>query len=342
MGISVQKSHQLKSIAILMMLCLHLFNRDFKDLFQPLIFIGSQPLSYYISLFSDACVPIFAFVSGYGLYYSFQNNKNIYFYKNVNRAKKLYLRYWIVLLLFAVILGWLLGKDGYPGNFLKFFVNFTGLRGSYNGAWWFFTIYIFFVFTSKFWFRILDKINPYIYLSLLFVLYVVAFYFRVYNNEIFKNPLLHYIHAQAALYFCTLFQFLLGSFALKYQWHKKVSKFFNKIKWPNLFAIIGIITLIVFHGLIPNFIIAPFTALGFIFLFLQMELGKTVEKMLNFFTVHSTNLWLIHMFIYSTFFKKLIYAPQNPMLIFVWLILWCVLASYIVNTIYSRSQKIVL
>ena len=78
MQISIQKSNQLKSIAILMMLCLHLFNTDYKGLFQPLIFIGDQPLSYYISLFSDACVPIFAFVSGYGLYYSYVNKKDLY------------------------------------------------------------------------------------------------------------------------------------------------------------------------------------------------------------------------------------------------------------------------
>jgi surface polysaccharide O-acyltransferase-like enzyme len=68
MEISIQKTNQLKSVAILMMLCLHLFNQDYHGLFQPLLFVGSQPLSYYVSLFCDACVPIFAFVSGYGLF----------------------------------------------------------------------------------------------------------------------------------------------------------------------------------------------------------------------------------------------------------------------------------
>ena len=54
MPITLQKSNQLKSIAILMMLFLHLFNRDYTGLFQPLLFVGNQPLSYYISLFCDA------------------------------------------------------------------------------------------------------------------------------------------------------------------------------------------------------------------------------------------------------------------------------------------------
>ncbi len=69
--ISIKQSNQLKAIAILMMVFLHLFNRGYEGLFEPVIFIGTRPLSFYISLFCDACVPIFAFVSGYGLYYKF-------------------------------------------------------------------------------------------------------------------------------------------------------------------------------------------------------------------------------------------------------------------------------
>lgn len=68
--ISIDKSHELKSIAALMMLCLHLFNNlNYDNLFTPLIFIRSKPLIYYTSLFCDACIPIFAFTTGYALYY---------------------------------------------------------------------------------------------------------------------------------------------------------------------------------------------------------------------------------------------------------------------------------
>lgn len=99
MPITIQKSNQLKSIAILMMLFLHLFNRDYTGLFQPLLFVGNQPLSYYISLFCDACVPIFAFVSGYGLYYKFKAADRSYRNENILRLKKLYMNYWIILVI---------------------------------------------------------------------------------------------------------------------------------------------------------------------------------------------------------------------------------------------------
>lgn len=342
MQITLQKSNQLKSIAILMMLGLHLFNQDYKGLFTPLLFIGPQPLSYYISLFCDACVPIFAFVSGYGLYASYRNKPTEYLRKNTLRTKKLYVRYWIILLLFVCILGYLLAKEGYPGNWQTFILNFTGIKISYNGAWWYFTIYILFIFTSRFWFRLLEKVNPYFYLGLLFLIYLLAFYFRIYRPTIFANPILQWIHTEGALYFCTLFQFLLGAFALKFNWHQKASVLFMKFKYRNAIAILGIILLMILHGLVPNFIIVPFTALGFIFLFLQLNLGRILDKGLDYFNPHSTNLWLVHMFFYLIYFKEIIYAPQYPVFIFGWLVLWCLIASYLVNIIFNKVEKALL
>lgn len=324
-----------------MMLCLHLFNRDYHGLFEPLVFIGKQPVSYYISLFSDACVPIFAFVSGYGLYFSYLNNKEPYLHKNKERTKKLYVRYWIILVLFAVFLGWLLNKEGYPGSWQKFVLNLTGVQTSYNGAWWFFSTYILFIFTSRFWFKLLDRANPYLYLAGLLFIYLIAFYFRIYKSNLFGNFFLDWFHTHSALYFCTLFQFMMGAFTLKYQWHAKVSDLFAKIKYRNLLAISGIVLLIIFHGIVPNFIISPFTALGFVFLFLQMNFGKRVENGLDFFTPHATNLWLIHMFFYLIYFKEIIYAPQNPTLIFIWLVLGCVVTSYLINAIYNKVYYVI-
>ncbi len=342
MSVTIQKTNQLKSIAILMMLGLHLFNRDYTGLFQPLIFIGNQPLSYYVSLFCDACVPIFAFVSGYGLYYSYQNDEKSFTKKNIVRSKKLYLRYWIILVLFVVLLGMLLNKEGYPGSWKRFFLNFTAIDPNYNGAWWYFTTYVAFIFTCKFWFRLIDKLSPYFYISTLFLVYVIAFYFRIYQTNIFENSFLQWLHTQTALYFCTLFQFMLGAFTLKYHWHSRVSNVFDKIKYVNIVSIVGIALLIVFHGLVPNFIVAPLTALGFIFLFLQLRLFSVIDKGLDFFSAHSTNLWLIHMFFYMIYFEEIIYAPQYPFVIFIWLVLWCLIASYIVNLIYNKSEKAIL
>ena len=341
MKISLQKSKQLQAIAILMMLCLHLFNRDYHGLFRPLIFIGKQPLSYYISLFCDACVPIFAFVSGYGLYFKFVNSRKTYRIDNLKRLKKLYINYWIILILFAVLLGWVLGKEGYPGGFQKFLLNFLGLNNSYNGAWWFFTIYLFFVLTSGFWFLLLDKLNPYLFLCILGILYIVAFYFRVYNKTgIFSHDLI-WFHKQLALYFCTLFQFMLGAFALKYDWNRLASKVFARIHYKNAAALLFIILLIIFHSIVPNFIIAPITGLVFILLFLQLNIGEAGNRILDYFTPHYTNLWLIHMFLYMIYFHHFVYGFRYVPLIFLVLIILCLMCSYIVNFLNKKVQNLI-
>lgn len=334
MSISIQKTNQLKSIAILMMLFLHLFNRDYNNLFTPLIFLGEQPLTYYLSLFSDACVPIFAFVSGYGLYYSYSSSSEDYFNKNLVRTKKLYKRYWIIITIFVLTIGSLLQVDGYPGSLSKLLLNITGLNPTYNGAWWFFTTYILFIFTSHFWFKLLDKLNGYILFFILLAIYIVSFYFRVYQNNLFDYALFNWIHKQSALYFCTLFQFMMGAFALKYNWHELTTNLFRNLNYRNFLILLGISFLIFFHGLVPNFIIAPFTGIIFILLFLQLRLPLSTNHFLDFFTPHATNLWLVHMFFYSIYFHSFIYSVQYPVLIFSLLVICCVASSYLINFIY--------
>ena len=240
----------------------------------------------------------------------------------------------------------MLGKEGYPGSLWKFFLNLTAVNVSYNGAWWYFTIYILFLLTSTFWFRILANLNPLIYFGILLIIYFVAFYFRIYKPNIFESSFLNWIQTQSSLYFCTLFQFMAGAFASKYNWNNKVCTALlyltsNKI-FTSTLSIIGIIILVIIHGIIPNSVIAPFTGIGFIFLFLQLNLSDLINKILDYFNPHSTNLWLIHMFFYMIYFKELIYAPQYPLLIFGWLVFLCLISSYFINFIYNKIEKLLL
>lgn len=332
MEISLKQSNQLKSIAILMMLCLHLFNRDYKGVFQPLLFFEKQPLSYYISLFCDACVPIFAFVSGYGLYFKYQKSQHNYCRDNIVRLKKLYINYWIIILIFVLGIGMLVLKSpGYPWSWEKLFLNLTAIKTTYNGAWWFLTIYVLFVLTSEFWFWLLEKLNPYLYLLALGIIYLFAFYFRVKKPDLFSIPVLNDMQMQMSKFFMTLFQFMLGAFALRFKWNTKITKIFTKIKYKNTVSVLGIVVLIVIHALIPNFIIAPITGLAFIFFFCQLQLPKIIQKSIDFFTPHATNMWLVHMFFYLIFFPKLIYSFQYPIIIFFVLVLLCVISSYTIN-----------
>lgn len=342
MEISKQKSNQLKAISILMMLYLHLFNKPYQGLFEPLLFIGTQPLSYYISLFCDACVPIFCFLSGYGLYYKYQKEASIYNQGNCKRILKLYINYWIIVVLFVVGLGLLLSKEGYPGNFLKFLFNFTALHNSYNGAWWFFFTYILLVFTSNFTFKwVLSYSSLTIFISgILF--YVLAFYSRVYiyKPNVSDVEILKWMLRQISLYGTSFFPFIVGAIALKEQWNTKLTKWFEQVKYKNWLILTGILMLVIIHALIPNFIIAPFTGIPFILLFTQLKLSTVLTKVLDYLAQHATNMWLIHMFFYMIYFKFFIYSAKYVFVIFLLLVICCTVSSIVINKINRIVLKI--
>lgn len=337
--ISIQKSNHLKSIAILLMLFLHLFNRDYLGLYSPLVFVGSKPLVFYIAAFCDICVPVFAFVSGYGLYFKYKKEPSIYWYQNIQRLKRLYLNYWIVLVIFAVIVGYILGVPGYPGILSKFIFNVLALDPSYNGAWWFLTTYIFFVLTSKVWFRILNRYNPYLLFILFGIFYVVAFYFRSYYNFSLENVVAKWTAYQLINYFFTLFQFMLGAFALKYSWNEKVMSAVHNFKYKKLFLISAFLLIFLIHSLIINYFIAPFISTVFIFIFLQIAPPKSIGIALDFLTPHSTNLWLVHMFIFLIFFEKFVYSFMFAPIIFLVLVIICLFSSFLINLIYNQVLK---
>lgn len=102
---------------------------------------------------------------------------------------------------------------------------------------------------------------------------------------------------------------------------------------------IGMVLLVIFHAFFTNFIIAPFTALGFIFLFTQLKLPLFMHKTLDFLSPHSTNLWLIHMFFYLIYFSNFIYSFKYPILIYLVLVILCVLSSYVVNYLLQITRR---
>tara|TARA_B110000211_G_scaffold199066_1_gene229278 strand:- start:207 stop:1241 length:1035 start_codon:yes stop_codon:yes gene_type:complete len=340
MEITKNQSKILQTMATLMMLFLHLFNREHIGLFTPLIYVGSQPLSYYLSLFCDCCVPIFCFVSGYGLYHTYNKNETPYTKNNLRRILKLYINYWLILFIFAICLGFLLNKHGYPGDWMTLFLNILAVDNLYNGAWWFFFTYILLVFSSSIIFRI-AKSNYAILLFLFSIgFYLISFYFRIYSPNLFDSLFINWIQRQICLYGCSFFPFLIGALSLKYKWNTKVSLFFNKVKLKNSLALTAIIVLIIIHGLIPNFIVAPFLAIPFILLFNQIKFSNQINKLILKLSVHSTNLWLIHMFFYQVYFKNFIYSAKYVLLIFLLLIGCSFLSSYFINKIYHPILKL--
>jgi surface polysaccharide O-acyltransferase-like enzyme len=341
MELTIKQTNITKGVAILMMLALHLFNTlDYKGLFTPLLFVAGKPITYYISLFCDCCVAIYCFCSGYGLYIGYLKKDPNYNRKNNIRILKLLINYWIVLLLFAVGLGIVMGKsEEFPGSFSKFILNFTTLDCTYNGAWWFVSSYVLLVLSSSFIFKILEKYNFRIVLIFSFAIYVVFYVQRIKIPIQFHQLLLDLLLKQITLLGNCQFPFVIGAIVFQQKWYSKFSALFDNIKFKNYLFLFLIFATIVFHAVIPTLFVAAFTGIFFVFCFNGLQIPNFLDKILQYLSGHSTNIWLTHMFFYLIFFRKFIFAPQYPILIYLWLIFCSLVASYFVNLFYLPVIK---
>ncbi|MGL5352211.1 MAG: acyltransferase family protein, partial [Clostridium sp.] len=212
MELTKNQVNRTKGIAILFMLLLHLFcTRNYSGLFQPLIMVGEVPLVYYFALFGDCCVAIYCFCSGYGLFISYKSDKSNYIRNNFIRIFKLYINYWIILFIFVILIGFIMGKSNiYPGSFKTFILTFSAIDTAYNGAFWFITTYIILVLISPSINKIVIKGNSIFIVVVLLAIYLIAYVQRIKGIIVFDNGILSWGIRQATLVGTSLLPYVIG------------------------------------------------------------------------------------------------------------------------------------
>ena len=342
MEISKNDMKMLKGVAILFMLLLHLFGRkEIDGLYVTFLSVNDVPLLYYLALFGDACVPIFCFASGYGLFVSFQQTQKVSIRKNFKRIFKFLINYWIILFLFVTI-GFLLGHNEIPGDLSKFLANFFVLSNSYNGAWWFVQTYIILVLLTPFLFKVINKYNSIWVLIITGIIYLLSYIQRIkFVLDFGDNTFLFFLVEKIVLVGTSLLPFVVGAIFVKEKVYTKIYNEINHVRSKNIICSIGILLLVIGHAFYESMIIAPFTAIGFICFFNLMDKNIQIKKLLSFFGNHSTNMWLTHMFFYMIFFPGVTFAPKYPILIFAWLIILCLVASYVINFINKPMNRLI-
>ncbi|PFP29506.1 acyltransferase [Bacillus sp. AFS073361] len=324
-----------KGVAIIFMLLLHLFCRkEVNGLYETFPVVNGVPMIYYIALFGDACVPMFCFASGYGLYVSIDREKGSILKRSFERILKLLINYWIVLVVFVMI-GFLLGNaEIFPGTLTKFLLNFFVLSSSYNGAWWFLQTYIILVLIAPLLFIVIKKYNSILILLVSGFIYLISYIQRINHVLDFgdSTEISMFVNSIVLLGTSQL-PFIIGSIFAKEKIYTKINIMFNRIAMKNVICLLGIFLLVIIHAFFESMIIAPITGITFICFFNLIDKSAMFKKVLDFFGNHSTNLWFTHMFFYMTIFPKLTFGPKYPILILAWLIILCLFSSYIINFI---------
>jgi len=139
-GITKKQSAVLQGVAILMMVYHHLFS--FAVEYESLLPFIQVDTARRIAWFCKLCVGIFAFVSGYGMYYVMKRQDGERFGRrllaeyreSLLRIVRLYGKLWLVLAIYMGIFFGLLKQPFMPEQFVG---NLTALDPTYNGAWWY-------------------------------------------------------------------------------------------------------------------------------------------------------------------------------------------------------------
>lgn len=135
--------------------------------------------------------------------------------------------------------------------------------------------------------------------------------------------------------------FIIGTVFAHKKIYSKLYSISNKIKYKNILGILIITSMIIVHGIVQTLFVAVFTGIVFICVFNLMDKPNWLNNLLSYLGNHSTNMWLIHMFFYMIYFKNLVYGAKYSFLIFPWLVILCIVSSYVVNFIYEPIVKLV-
>lgn len=140
----------------------------------------------------------------------------------------------------------------------------------------------------------------------------------------------------------TLFEYLLGALALKYQVFTRIYRIWEKIPKAARWLLAAVLMIGMLYGrtkVVPNLFVAPVTGFVVMTLFHFWNKPQVVKKAFLLVGRHSTNIWLTHMFFYSVMFKNLVYIAKYPLLVFAFMLAITIPLSMLLQLAERPIQK---
>lgn len=266
-----QDSQVMKGVAILMMIYLHLFNH-IEPSVSYICFLNDVPLA---NILSRGCQPVsfYLILGGVGLYCVWKSGRGGV-KDNFKRIFRLYIHYWIILLIF-VTLGGFIRNEKYPGSLNDIIVNITSFKTTYNSECWFLLPYSIITLSAPFLFKLLNKYKWKILILAFFISVGTSFIISRYGEKyLFGNMLIY----NPLLCFHLLFPFLLGATLALTSFRIPSEMFFSNKR----FLWIIIIAVFIIPCVIDISVFYSFYVLVFILLFNEAPKCSLVKKTLSF------------------------------------------------------------
>lgn len=318
--LSIEDSNVLKGIALLLLLVHHLFGiMSTVGWYDDVFFVGSHGIANEIGKASKLCVAIFVFLSGYGLTVQAENRGGIgnilQFYKH--RLLKLMINYWFIWLIFVPVGVFVFGRtfdDAYQDHILiKAIADVFGLAYvfgffGYNATWWFMSCIIIYYICFPILYKLIKK---YQLETMITVVAIVLFPLPFIQWEIVRYTL----------------PFLLG-ICMGIRGVPKV----GGDKFCMIVLIFAALLLFVQRPMLDRpIIIDGIICVTLPVIWLAIPKIEWLNSPLLFLGKHSMNIFLFHTFIFSHWFKSLIFMPRNPIVIFLLLLCVCLAISVVLE-----------
>lgn len=320
----------MKGVAIMIMVFLHLFNRaENVGICINSVYLFDIPLTSQLAKFAEICVPLYLFLSGYGLYILYLKTDNI---SPLRRIIKLYLNFWTVFVIFIPI-GCFLKPDQYPGNLLDIVENATAWRTSYNWEWWFIFPYIILLSIANMLFKYVRQYGFWSIVVSSSMIYVVSYLCISFYKPFLLKHYLIFIILESFEMVCS---FVWGALFVKYDIFGKIERAFNlKSSYGTIAGILVIIGLILIRSIVPIHATRILFMIAFVCSFILFKKSK-----INVFFIKigekSTAIWLIHTFFCYYFFHDFIYGFKYPIVIFVVTLSLSYVSALFIDNLYQR------